>query len=143
MDATTFSRTHITFIASRARCRGETRAKARAGTRDRARRARDARMRMTSPSNDDARSSAGDTASALGKVLGSADVQENAQEVTKKTTTGRAAGGISPEMRKKLLGESVNLGGLPEKPMPSNIFLNIILAITALVIVAYVGGIRP
>ena len=55
----------------------------------------------------------------------------------------RQTGGISPEMRKKLLGESVGLGGLPEKPMPSNIFLNIILGVTALVIVAYVGGIRP
>lgn len=28
----------------------------------------------------------------------------------------RKPGEISPEMRKKLLGESVGLGGLPEKP---------------------------
>ena len=55
----------------------------------------------------------------------------------------RARGEISPEMRKKLLGESVGLGGLPEKPMPSNIFLNIILGVFAIVVVAYVGGIRP
>ena len=41
------------------------------------------------------------------------------------------------------LGESVGLGGLPEKPMPSNIFLNIILGVFAIVVVAYVGGIRP
>ena len=55
----------------------------------------------------------------------------------------RARGEISPEMRKKLLGESVGLGGLPEKPMPSNIFLNIILGVFAIVVVAYAGGIRP
>jgi hypothetical protein len=46
-------------------------------------------------------------------------------------------------MRKKLLGESVGLGGLPEKPMPSNIFLNVILGVTLIVVVAYAGGIRP
>ena len=30
-------------------------------------------------------------------------------------------------MKKKLLGETVGLGGTPSKPMPSNLFLNIIL----------------
>ena len=55
----------------------------------------------------------------------------------------RKPGEISPEMRKKLLGESVGLGGLPEKPMPSNIFLNVILGVTLIVVVAYAGGIRP
>ena len=46
-------------------------------------------------------------------------------------------------MRAKLLNESVGLGGVPGKAMPSNLFANIILFVLALVVVAYVGGIRP
>jgi hypothetical protein len=52
-------------------------------------------------------------------------------------------GAISQEMRKKLLNESVGLGGVEGKAMPSNLFLNIILFVFALVCVAYVGGVRP
>jgi len=68
-----------------------------------------------------------------------------ASEAPRATTAPRERkpGEISPEMRKKLLGESVGLGGLPEKPMPSNIFLNVILGVTLIVVVAYAGGIRP
>ena len=52
-------------------------------------------------------------------------------------------GGVSKEMREKLMNESIGLGGVPGKAMPSNLFLNIILLVLALVVVAYVGGIRP
>ena len=55
----------------------------------------------------------------------------------------KSSGGVSKEMRAKLLNESVGLGGVPEKAMPSNLFANIILVVLALVAVAYVGGIRP
>ena len=54
-----------------------------------------------------------------------------------------SSGGVSKEMREKLLNESIGLGGVPGKAMPSNLFLNIILLVLALVVVAYVGGIRP
>jgi hypothetical protein len=65
------------------------------------------------------------------------------EPAVKKEPAGRKPNQISPEMRKKLLGESVGLGGLPEQPMQSNIFLNVILGVLAIVVVAYVGGIRP
>jgi len=55
----------------------------------------------------------------------------------------KSSGGVSKEMRAKLLNESVGLGGVPGKAMPSNLFANIILVVLALVAVAYVGGIRP
>ena len=55
----------------------------------------------------------------------------------------KSSGGVSKEMRAKLLNESVGLGGVPGKAMPSNLFANIILVVLALVEVAYVGGIRP
>lgn len=55
----------------------------------------------------------------------------------------RKPGEISPEMKKRLMGESVGLGGLPDQPMPSNIFLNVILGVSAIVLIAYLGGIRP
>ena len=54
-----------------------------------------------------------------------------------------SSGGVSKEMREKLLNESIGLGGVPGKAMPSNLFLNIILLVLALVVVTYVGGIRP
>ena len=41
-------------------------------------------------------------------------------------------GGVSKEMREKLLNESIGLGGVPGKAMPSNLFLNIILLVLAL-----------
>ncbi|CEG01399.1 unnamed product [Ostreococcus tauri] len=79
--------------------------------------------------------------SALDAVL---PKETEAREAPKpKTPTERKPGGISPEMRKKLMNESVGLGGLPDKPMESNIFANVILGVLAIVIVAYVGGIRP
>eukprot|EP00740_Mantoniella_antarctica_P002270 CAMPEP_0181359520 /NCGR_PEP_ID=MMETSP1106-20121128/6136_1 /TAXON_ID=81844 /ORGANISM="Mantoniella antarctica, Strain SL-175" /LENGTH=157 /DNA_ID=CAMNT_0023472651 /DNA_START=8 /DNA_END=481 /DNA_ORIENTATION=+ len=53
----------------------------------------------------------------------------------------RKPGQVSEEMKKKLLGESVGLGGLPGAPMPSNLFLNIILGISALAITLKVAGI--
>ena len=55
----------------------------------------------------------------------------------------KSSGGVSKEMPAKLLNESVGLGGVPGKAMPSNLFANIILVVLALVAVAYVGGIRP
>jgi len=55
----------------------------------------------------------------------------------------KSSGGVSKEMRAKLLNESVGLGGVPGKAMPSNLFANIILVVLALVAVAYVGWIRP
>jgi len=55
----------------------------------------------------------------------------------------KSSGGVSKEMRAKLLNESVGLGGAPGKAMPSNLFANIILVVLALVAAAYVGGIRP
>ena len=55
----------------------------------------------------------------------------------------KSSGGVSKEMRAKLLNESVGLGGVPGKAMPSNLFANIILVVLALVAVAYVGGSRP
>ena len=55
----------------------------------------------------------------------------------------KSSGGVSKEMRAKLLNESVGLGGVSGKAMPSNSFANIILVVLALVAVAYVGGIRP
>ena len=53
----------------------------------------------------------------------------------------RAPGGVSDEMKKRLLNESVGMGGLPNKPMPSNLFLNIILFISAVAIGAKLSGI--
>ena len=97
----------------------------------------------SSGANDDARSSADDTMSALDALLPKTPEREGEPEAVVKAPRERKAGEISPEMRKKLLGESVGLGGLPEKPMPSNIFLNIILGISAIVVIAYIGGIRP
>ena len=38
-------------------------------------------------------------------------------------------------------GEYVGLGGTPSKPMPSNLFLNIILGISALAVLCKLGGI--
>jgi hypothetical protein len=84
--------------------------------------------------------SADETLAALDAVI---PAEERSSEAEAEAPPTRARGEISPEMRKKLLGESVGLGGLPEKPMPSNIFLNIILGVFAIVVVAYVGGIRP
>ena len=55
----------------------------------------------------------------------------------------KSSGGVSKEMRAKSLNESVGVGGVPGKAMPSNLFANIILVVLALVAVAYVGGIRP
>jgi hypothetical protein len=81
--------------------------------------------------------------SALDALLPKTPERESEPEAVVKAPRERKAGEISPEMRKKLLGESVGLGGLPEKPMPSNIFLNIILGISAIVVIAYIGGIRP
>ena len=46
-------------------------------------------------------------------------------------------------MKAKLRDECVGLGGTPSKPMPSNLFLNIILGISALAILCKVGGILP
>jgi hypothetical protein len=60
-----------------------------------------------------------------------------------KPPPAKTSGGVSKEMRAKLLNESVGLGGVPGKAMPSNLFANIILFVLALVVVAYVGGIRP
>ena len=97
----------------------------------------------SSGANDDTRSSADDTMSALDALLPKTPEPEREPEAVVKAPRERKAGEISPEMRKKLLGESVGLGGLPEKPMPSNIFLNIILGISAIVVIAYIGGIRP
>ena len=84
--------------------------------------------------------SADETLAALDAML---PAEERPSEAEAEAPPTRARGEISPEMRKKLLGESVGLGGLPETPMPSNIFLNIILGVFAIVVVAYVGGIRP
>jgi len=103
--------------------------------------------RASSESDDDATSpskSADDTLAALDAMLPASEETPSEPEVVETPSPrARKAGEISPEMRKKLLGESVGLGGLPEKPMPSNIFLNIILGVLAIVVVAYVGGIRP
>jgi|TARA_B100000767_G_scaffold194474_1_gene181493 hypothetical protein len=44
-------------------------------------------------------------------------------------------------MKKKLLGETVGLGGTPSKPMPSNLFLNIILGISAIAILVKLSGV--
>ena len=88
--------------------------------------------------------SADETLAALDAVIPAEErLSEPEAEAEAEAPPTRARGEISPEMRKKLLGESVGLGGLPEKPMPSNIFLNIILGVFAIVVVAYVGGIRP
>ncbi len=86
--------------------------------------------------------SADETLAALDSML-PAEERPSEAEAEAEAPPTRARGEISPEMRKKLLGESVGLGGLPETPMPSNIFLNIILGVFAIVVVAYVGGIRP
>ena len=86
--------------------------------------------------------SADETLAALDAML-PAEERPSEAEAEAEAPPTRARGEISPEMRKKLLGESVGLGGLPETPMPSNIFLNIILGVFAIVVVAYVGGIRP
>jgi len=104
---------------------------------------RRASVTRSSGANDDTRSSADDTMSALDALLPKTPERESEPEAVVKAPRERKAGEISPEMRKKLLGESVGLGGLPEKPMPSNIFLNIILGISAIVVIAYIGGIRP
>ena len=88
--------------------------------------------------------SADETLAALDAVIPTEErSSEREAEAEADAAPTRSRGEISPEMRKKLLGESVGLGGLPEKPMPSNIFLNIILGVFAIVVVAYVGGIRP
>ncbi len=100
---------------------------------------------MLSASTEDEPSpstSADETLAALDAVI-PAEARSDEAEAEAEAPKTRARGEISPEMRKKLLGESVGLGGLPEKPMPSNIFLNIILGVFAIVVVAYVGGIRP
>jgi len=97
-----------------------------------------------SSSEDETRSSTDDTLSALDALLPKEEEAKPAEEpAAKKEPAGRKPNQISPEMRKKLLGESVGLGGLPDKPMQSNIFLNVILGVLAIVVVAYVGGIRP
>ena len=100
----------------------------------------------SSESDGDAASpskSTDDTLAALDAMLPAEETPSEPEAVETPSPRARKPGEISPEMRKKLLGESVGLGGLPEKPMPSNIFLNIILGVFAIVVVAYVGGIRP
>jgi hypothetical protein len=107
-------------------------------------RARSLTTRASSSSEDETRSSTDDTLSALDALLPKEEEAKPAEEpAVKKEPAGRKPNQISPEMRKKLLGESVGLGGLPEQPMQSNIFLNVILGVLAIVVVAYVGGIRP
>ena len=44
-------------------------------------------------------------------------------------------------MKKKLLGETVGLGGTPSKPMLSNLFLNIILGISAIAVLVKLSGV--
>jgi L-ascorbate peroxidase len=46
-------------------------------------------------------------------------------------------------MKARLRDEYVGLGGTPSKPMPANLFLNIILFISTLAILCKVGGILP
>ncbi|EEH56866.1 uncharacterized protein MICPUCDRAFT_57893 [Micromonas pusilla CCMP1545] len=62
------------------------------------------------------------------------------QEPASPPPPARAPGGVSPEMKARLLNESVGLGGLPNKPMPANLFLNICVGVAAFAIVAKLGG---
>jgi hypothetical protein len=48
---------------------------------------------------------------------------------------------VSDAMKAKMLNEYVGVGGTPNKPMPSNLFLNIILGISALAVLCKLGGI--
>lgn len=85
---------------------------------------------------------AASTVSALDAMLPKESVKAE-EPPAAKAPRERKPGEISPEMKKRLMGESVGLGGLPDQPMPSNIFLNVILGVSAIVIIAYLGGIRP
>ena len=49
--------------------------------------------------------------------------------------------GVYEAMKARLRDEYVGLGGTPSKPMPSNLFLNIILGISALAVLCKLGGI--
>ena len=53
----------------------------------------------------------------------------------------RKPGEVSEAMKARLRDEYVGLGGTPSKPMPSNLFLNIILGISALAVLCKLGGI--
>ena len=53
----------------------------------------------------------------------------------------RKPGEVSEAMKKKLRDEYVGLGGTPSKPMPSNLFLNICLFISAIAIMAKLSGV--
>ena len=53
----------------------------------------------------------------------------------------RKPGEVSDAMKAKMLNEYVGVGGTPNKPMPSNLFLNIILFISALAVLCKRGGV--
>ena len=53
----------------------------------------------------------------------------------------RKPGEVSDAMKAKMLNEYVGVGGTPSKPMPSNLFLNIILGISALAVLCKLGGV--
>ena len=88
-------------------------------------------------------SDADKTVSALDAILaGSQDEHEPEPEVPEpEAPRERKPGEVSDAMKAKMLNEYVGVGGTPSKPMPSNLFLNIILGISALAVLCKLGGV--
>ena len=83
-----------------------------------------------------------DTMSSLDAILGgSQDKDAPAEEPEPVKAPERKPGEVSEAMKKKLRDEYVGLGGTPSKPMPSNLFLNICLFISAIAIMAKLSGV--
>ena len=84
-----------------------------------------------------------DTMSSLDAILaGSEDKDAPAEEPEPAPAPPeRKPGEVSEAMKKKLLGETVGLGGTPSKPMPSNLFLNIIIGISAIAVLVKLSGV--
>eukprot|EP00230_Micromonas_polaris_P007931 CAMPEP_0117642188 /NCGR_PEP_ID=MMETSP0802-20121206/9736_1 /TAXON_ID=38833 /ORGANISM="Micromonas sp., Strain CCMP2099" /LENGTH=182 /DNA_ID=CAMNT_0005447189 /DNA_START=38 /DNA_END=583 /DNA_ORIENTATION=+ len=96
----------------------------------------------TTTCNASSESNSEKTVSALDAILaGSTDDTEPEPEVPEPVVPReRKPGEVSDAMKAKMLNEYVGVGGTPNKPMPSNLFLNIILGISALAVLCKLGG---